>query len=164
MKQRLSIIKYFYANRVAAGCNMKRTLKRTIPWLIYITSTGINRCIDTSSVGLCQMSSTTGNGVRVQYQRKSNYPNRMEFNSSSSSVGTTPREQRKKTVKRTVDGGELKWLNRKRKRHPSLWPLTRFPPPSFASPFLLRYAGRFHIYFNTPHVPGYSTLLQIEIV
>lgn len=60
--------------------------------------------------------------------------------------------------------GELKWLNRKRKRHPSLWPLTRFLPPSFVSPFLLRYAGRFHIYFNTPHELGYFTLLQIEII
>jgi len=32
---------------------------------------------------------------------------------------------------------ELKWLNRKRKRHPSLWPLTRFPPPSLGSVFSL---------------------------
>jgi len=38
------------------------------------------------------------------YQRKSNYPNRMEFNSSRSSVGTTPGEQRKKTVKGAVGG------------------------------------------------------------
>jgi len=38
------------------------------------------------------------------YQRKSNYPNRMEFNSSRSSVGTTLGEQRKKTVKETVGG------------------------------------------------------------
>jgi len=57
-----------------------------------------------SFAGLCQMSSMTGNGVGVQYQRKSNYPNRMEFNSSRSSVGTTPREQRKKTVKGMVGG------------------------------------------------------------
>lgn len=96
----LSIIKYFFANSVDVERN--KTHVEAYDSLTHLYR--INRYIDTSSVGLCQMSSTMGNGMRVQYQRKSNYPNRMEFNSSSSSVGTTPREQRKKTVKRTVDG------------------------------------------------------------
>lgn len=106
----------------------------------------------------------TRNGARVRYQRKSNYPNRMEFNSSRSSVGTTPGEQRKKTVKGTAGWGgvKLKWLNRKRKRHPSLWPLTRFSI-ALVSLFLSRFGGRFHVYFNAPRKSGYFAPLRIEI-
>jgi len=154
---------YFRVNGIAL--HGVKHLETYIVSFIYISSNDINRSIEhTPFIGLCQMSSMTGNGVRVQYQRKSNYPNRMEFNSSRSSVGTTPRKQRKKTVKGTGRWGELKWLNRKRKRHPSLWPLTRFPPSSLVSLFLSRFGGRFHVYFNTAREPSYFTPLQIEIV
>lgn len=84
--------------------------------------------------GSRQMSRTTANGsrFRARHQRKSNYPNRMEFNSSRSSVEDDTERATEKDCKRSGGWGGLKRLNRKRKRHPSLWPLTRFPPPSAA--------------------------------
>ena len=65
--------------------------------------------------------------VRIQYPCKSNYPYRVEFNSSRSSTGTMAAEQKRKDCKGKRREVDLKWLNRKRKRHPILRPLTLFP-------------------------------------
>lgn len=75
--------------------------------------------------------------VRIQYPCKSNYPYRVEFNSSRSSTGTMAAEQKRKDCKGKRREVDLKWLNRKRKRHPILRPLTLFPFFRFSLPLSL---------------------------